>query len=74
MSAELVHSLASLSPLVSTEVSRENKDSVELDRTLEEEQFLPQHDLHIAKLLNVDVRCSREALDVVMTFDSPFEG
>ncbi|OQR67427.1 hypothetical protein BIW11_13536 [Tropilaelaps mercedesae] len=72
--AALVHSLASLSPLVASAVSKENKDSVELDRTLEEQHFLPQHDPHVAKLLNVDVRCSRESLDVVMTFDSPFHG
>ncbi|XP_022709036.1 uncharacterized protein LOC111272092 isoform X2 [Varroa jacobsoni] len=72
--AALVHSFSSLSPLVSSAASKENRDSVELDRTLEEEHFLPQHDPHVAKLLNVDVRCSRESLDVLMTFDSPFHG
>lgn len=66
--AALVHSLAVSSP------TKENKDSVELDRTIEEELFLPEQDLAVPKLLNVDVRCNRNSLDVVMTFDAEFHG
>ncbi|XP_018496324.1 uncharacterized protein LOC100900037 [Galendromus occidentalis] len=66
--AALVHSIAVSSP------TKENKDSVELDRTVEEELFLPEQDLAVPKLLNVDVRCNRNSLDVIMTFDAEFHG